>query len=199
MVSNLSLVLFKGIIRKQLTKKYNLKKFASGCMEGALSGCCKAESLRTGWYVLSKTKIYTIITEILHICATCFILCFLLKVFFKTFGEPLYLLTVHLKLIFRGALKKALMVLEDQYYQRQYFVKIFPSPLALMLQIHFYPSPSWIILDCPSKVMVLKSATFSAPESAHETNLETTYFMLFLKNLTKNLEKKVVVNFVWVE
>ena len=166
---------------------------------GSLSGCCKAESLRTGWYVLSKTKIYTIITEILHVCATCFILCFLLKIFFKTVGEPLYLLTVHLKLIFRDALKKALMVLEDQYYQRQYFVKIFPSPLALMLQIHFYPSPSWIILDCPSKVMVLKSATFSAPESAHETNLETTYFMLFLKNLTKNLEKKVVVNFVWVE
>ena len=47
--------------------------------------------------------------------------------------------------------------------------------------------------------MVLKSATFSAPESAHKTNLETTYFMLFLKNLTKNLEKKLVVNFVWVE
>ena len=64
---------------------------------------------------------------------------FLLRRFFKTVGEPLYLLTVHPKLIFRGALKKAAMVLEDQYYQRQYFEKIFPSPLALTL--HFQESP----------------------------------------------------------
>ena len=58
---------------------------------------------------------------------------------FKTVGEPLYLLTVHPKLIFRGALKKAAMVREDQYYQRQYFEKTFPSPLVLTL--HFQESP----------------------------------------------------------
>ena len=53
------------------------------------------------------------LTEIFHIYVTCFILRFLLRTFFKTVEEPLYLLTVHPKLIFRGALKKALMVLED--------------------------------------------------------------------------------------
>ena len=80
------------------------------------------------------------LTEIFHIYVTCFILRFLLRTFCKTVGEPLYLLTVHPKLIFRGALKKALMVLEDRFYQRQYFAKIFPSPLTLTLQIHLHPS-----------------------------------------------------------
>ena len=50
----------------------------------------------------------------------------------------MYLLTVHPKLIFRGALKKALMVPEDRFYQTQYFSKIFPSSLVLTLQMHFY-------------------------------------------------------------
>ena len=94
---------------------------------------------------------------------------FLLKTCFKSVGEPLYLLTVHPKLIFRGAPRNALKVLEDQYYQRQYFVNIFPSTLALTLQIHFYSSLSGITLICALKVIALKSATFSAPE----TNLET--------------------------
>ena len=120
---------------------------------------------------------------------------FLLKTCFKSVGEPLYPLTVHPKLIFRGAPRNALKVLEDQYYQRQYFVNIFPSTLALTLQIHFYSSLSGIILICALKVIALKSATFSAPE----TNLETLHFMLFLKNLTKNLEKKLVIKFVLME
>ena len=89
------------------------------------------------------------------------------------------------------------MVLEVQYYQRQYFAKVFPSPLAFTLHIHFYSSLSGIILDCTLKVIALKSATFSAPESASENYLQTTYFMLFLKNLTKNLEKKLVIKFVF--
>ena len=89
------------------------------------------------------------------------------------------------------------MVLENQYYQRQYFAKIFPSPLAFTLQIHFYSSFSGIILDCTLKVTALQSKTFSAPENA--PNLETTYFMLFLKNVTKNLEKKLVIKFVLME
>ena len=50
----------------------------------------------------------------------------------------MHLLTVHPKFIFRGTLKKALMVPEDRSYQTQYFAKIFPSPLVLTLQIHFY-------------------------------------------------------------
>ena len=91
------------------------------------------------------------------------------------------------------------MVLEDQYYQRKYCAKIFPSPLVLTLQIHFYPSFSVTILDCALKVIALKSATFSAPENAPETNLKTTYFMLFLRNLTKNLEEKLVIKFVLME
>ena len=56
----------------------------------------------------------------------CFVLRFLLRTFFKTFGEPLYLLTVHPKLNFRGALRKSLIVAEDRSYQTQYFAKIFP-------------------------------------------------------------------------
>ena len=64
--------------------------------------------------------------------------------FFKTGGEPLHLLKVHPKLIFRGVLKKVLMVPENRSYQPQYFTKIFPSPLALMLHIflplYFYES-----------------------------------------------------------
>ena len=49
----------------------------------------------------------------------------------------MHLLTLHSKLIFRVALKKALMVPEDRSYQTQYFAKIFPSPLASTLHIHF--------------------------------------------------------------
>ena len=73
-------------------------------------------------------------TFMLHV----FILFFLLRMFFKTVGEPLLLLTVHTKLIFRGAQRKALMVSEDRSYQTQYFAKISPSPLALTLQMNFY-------------------------------------------------------------
>ena len=54
-----------------------------------------------------------------------------------------------------------------------------------MLHIHFY-----LHLNESSKIalwidIALKSATFSAPE----TTLETKYFMIFLKSVTKNLEK----------
>ena len=88
--------------------------------------------------MLSKIKACRTITEVFYFDATCFTLGFLLTTFFKTVGEALQLLTVHSKLIFRGAVKKALMVPEDRSYQTQYFAKIFHSPLALMMQIHFY-------------------------------------------------------------
>ena len=114
-----SLVLFKDIVGKQLIKKYALKKCTLGCTEGALLGYTKVESFRTRWYVLSKTKICWIIREVLYFDASCFILRFLMRTFFKTVGKPLHLLKVHPKLIFRGALKKAVMVPEDRSYQTQ--------------------------------------------------------------------------------
>ena len=91
------------------------------------------------------------------------------------------------------------MVPEDRSYQTQYFINIFPSPLALTLHICFYlyfQESSWNALRI---VIAVKSATFSATESAPETSLETTYFMLFLKNFTKNLKKKLVIKFVLME
>ena len=122
-----------------------------------------------------------------------------IKKFFKTVGEILRLLTLHPKLIFRGALKKAFMVPVERSYQRQYFSKILPSPLASKLHISFYlhlkessENALWILI-------ALKSATFSAPKSASETALETTYLMLFLKNLTKNLKKKLMIVFVLID
>ena len=134
-------------------------------------------------------------TFMLHV----FILFFLLRMFFKTVGEPLLLLTVHTKLIFRGAQRKALMVSEDRSYQTQYFAKISPSPLALTLQMNFYlhfqesaENALWI-------VRALKSATLSAPEGTPKTTLKIKYLMLFLKNLTKNVEKKLVIIFVLME
>ena len=48
-----------------------------------------------------------------------FYLPFLLRKLFKTVGEILHLLTLYPKLIFRGALKKALMFPEDRSYQTQ--------------------------------------------------------------------------------
>ena len=64
-----------------------------------------------------------------------------------------------------------------------------------MLHVDFYlhlkkssENAAWIAI-------ALKSATFSGPETA----LETTYFMLFLKNLTKNLEKKLMIVFLLIE
>ena len=102
-----------------------------------------------------------------------FYLPFLLRKLFKTVGEILHLLTLYPKLIFRGALKKALMFPEDRSYQTQYFAKIFPRALASMLHIHFYlhlnkSSENALWID-----IALKSATFSAPESSPETALET--------------------------
>ena len=116
----------------------------------------------------------------------------------KTVGKPLQLLTIHPKLIFRNALKKALMVPNSRSHQIQYFTKIFPSPLILTLHIHFYlhfQESNWNELWI---VITLKSETFSAPKSAPETALETMYFML-LKNLAKNLEKKLFIRFALME
>ena len=67
-----------------------------------------------------------------------FYLPFLLRKLFKTVEEILHLLTLYPKLIFRDALKKALMFPEDRSYQTQYFAKIFPRALASMLHIHVY-------------------------------------------------------------
>ena len=47
-------------------------------------------------------------------------------------------LTLHPKLVFRVALKKGLMILEDRSYQTQFLPKRFPSPLALTMHIHIY-------------------------------------------------------------
>ena len=196
MVPYFSLVLFKGIVRKQITRKYTLKKRTLGCTEGALSGCTKAESLRTGWYVLSKTKTCRIITEVFHFYATCFVLCLLLRILFKIVWELLHL---HPKLIFRGALKKVPTVPDVRSYQTQYFTKIFPNPLALRLHIHFYLHLQGSSENIPGTAIALKSATFCTPGSAPETALESTYFMLFLKNVTKNSEKKLVIMLVLIE
>ena len=166
-----------------------------GCTEGAFSRCTKAESLRTRWYVLSKTKICRNIIEAFHFYATYFILPFLLGKFFKTVGEILHLLILSSKLSCRGALKKAFMVPEDRSYPKQYFAKIFASLLASTLPIHFYFHLKESSEHAPSIAIALKSATFSA----HETVLETTYSMLFLKNLTKNLEKRLMIVFVLIE
>ena len=91
------------------------------------------------------------------------------------------------------------MVPEDRSYQTQYFAKIFPSLLALTLDIHFYFHLKESSENALSIAITLKSATLSAPESAPKTTLETAHFMLFLKNLTKNLEKKLMIVFVLME
>ena len=90
-----------------------------------------------------------------------------LKRFFITVGELLLLLTLHPKLIFPIALKKALMVPEYRSYQIQYSAKIFPSPLASTLRIHFYlhlkessDKMLWIAI-------AVKSATFLMPPKVH--------------------------------
>ena len=94
---------------------YNIHiHFTVGCTEGALLGCSKTESLRTRWYVLSKTKTCRIIIEVFHFYATCFILLFILRKLFKTVGEILHLLTLYPKLIFRCALKKNFMLPVDR-------------------------------------------------------------------------------------
>ena len=61
----------------------------------------------------------------------------LLKAFFKTVKKLLHPLTVHPKLMFWEATRKTLMVPENRPYQMQYFAKIFPSSLALMLIFFF--------------------------------------------------------------
>ena len=121
--NNFNLVLFKGIVGKQLTKGIDFKKGLRVHFQGALK---------------QKTKTCRFITEVFHFYAECFILPFLLRTVFKTVAELLHLSTVHPKLIFWGALKTALMISEVRSYQTQYFAKIFSSPLALTLHIHFY-------------------------------------------------------------
>ena len=79
-----------------------------------------------------------IITEVFPFYSTCFNLPFLLITFFKRVPELLLVIAVHPRLIFCGALKKALIVTEDRSYQTQYFSKIFPGPLVLAVNIHLY-------------------------------------------------------------
>ena len=54
-----------------------------------------------------------------------------------------YLLTVHPKLNFRGALRKSLMAPEDRSYQTQCFAKIFPIQV-FPLRILCYFSKTWL-------------------------------------------------------
>ena len=88
-----------------------------------------------------------------------------------------------------------IMVPGDRSCQTQYFVKIFPSPLASTLHIQFCLHLKESSENAFWKTIALKSANFSAPESAPKTVLETTNFTLFFKNLTKKLEKKVMIVF----
>ena len=179
MATCFNLVPCKGFVWKQSFINCTTRCATYGTLSVHSRGALKNYLLRQG--------------EMFH--ATCFILLLLLRKFFKTVGEILHLLTLYPKLNFRGALKKAFTIPKDRSYQTQYFVKIFPSPLASMLHVDFYlhlkessENAAWIAI-------ALKSATFSGPETA----LETTYFMLFLKNLTKNLEKKLMIVFLLIE
>ena len=143
-----------------------------------------------------KKKNSRIILEAFHFYATYFILLFLFRKFFKAVEEVLHLLTLSCKLTFWCALKK---VPEERSYQKQHFAKLFLSLLVSTLHIHFYfhlkeSSENALWID-----IALKNATFSAPETAIETAPEFTCFMLFLKNLTKNLKKKLMVVFVLIE
>ena len=85
------------------------------------------------------------------------------------------------------------MVPEDRSHQIQYFAKTFPSLLTLTLQTHFYLHFQESAENALWAVIAVKSETFTASESAPETYFETTYFMLFLQNLTKTLKKKLVI------
>ena len=107
----------------------------------------------------------------------------------KTVGEILHLLTLYPKLIFQGALKKAFMVPECRSYQTQYFAKIFPSPLASSKHIHFYlhlneSSENALWID-----ITLKSATFSATESAPKLLSKLSILCYFSKTWPKIGEK----------
>ena len=94
---------------------------------------------------------------------------FFYRTFFKMVGELLHLLTVHTKLIFQSALQKALVVEEKRDCGTG-------ALRTLFLGEHLW----WLLL-------------FS------EIALETIYFMLFVKNLNENLEKKLVIMFVSME
>ena len=94
---------------------------------------------------------------------------FFYRTFFKMVGQLLHLLTVHTKLIFQSALQKALVVEEKRDCGTG-------ALRTLFLGEHLW----WLLL-------------FS------EIALETIYFMLFVKNLNENLEKKLVIMFVSME
>ena len=91
------------------------------------------------------------------------------------------------------------MVPEDRSYQTQYFAKIFPSLLASTFHINFYVHLKKSSENVLWIAIALKSATFSTPEIAPESALEATYFMLLFKNVTKHLEKKLMIVFALIE
>ena len=78
------------------------------------------------------------------------------------------------------------MVLEDRSYQKQYFAKIFPSLLVSTLHVHLYFHVKESSENALRIAIALKIVTFSAPKTAPET----TYFKLFLKNVTKKFGEK---------
>ena len=75
------------------------------------------------FYLKQRLAELSLLSLSLSLLCYMFYLSFLLRMFFKTVGEPLHLLTVHRKLVFRGALKKALSVPEDRshHYTLQKF------------------------------------------------------------------------------
>ena len=86
-----------------------------------------------------------------------------------TVRETLYLLTVHPKLIFWGALNKALMVLKNRSYQTQCCAQVVPSPLALTPQIDFYLHFQESTYNVLWIVIGLKSASLNSHRSPKST------------------------------
>ena len=88
---------------------------------------------------------------------------------------------LHTKLIFPGALKKALMFLEDRFYQTQYFAKIFSSSLASTLHVHFY----LYLKESSENVLWIVIALKSAYNVHQKLLSKLAYFVLFLKTWLK--------------
>ena len=68
---------------------------------------------------------------------------------------------------------------EDRLYQTQYFAEIFPSPLALTLQIHFYLHLQELAYNAFWIVITVKSTAFSARESAPETTFHSRNYVCY--------------------
>ena len=109
---------------------------------------------------------------------------------------------MHLLINFSGCARESPHGLGRQILSNTILCKNLPQPIIFNAAKSVLLPFSGISLECALKSHSSQECNLQCTRKYtrnHSKLLETTYFMLFLKNLTKNSEKKLLIKFVLIE